>query len=119
MAYNYMALLTMCGACPVCAPTNRSATVSVIDHQYRLWHCVDHMNRRYQHSVKEIEKLRGTAAFEELYKILTRRDGGRDTLPIIRPPTRFPHTCPKCARPAYIGLNQIEHEDSARDKDCR
>lgn len=29
-------------------------------------------------------------------------------------PTRFPHWCPRCGRPAYIGMNQIECSGSCR-----
>ena len=32
---------------------------------------------------------------------------------------RYPHQCTKCGEPAYIGLSEIDHKDSARNKVCR
>lgn len=32
---------------------------------------------------------------------------------------RFPHKCPRCSQPAYIGLNTVEHARSELDSTCR
>lgn len=31
-------------------------------------------------------------------------------------PGRYPHRCPMCSQPAYIGLNSIEHESSGESR---
>jgi hypothetical protein len=32
---------------------------------------------------------------------------------------RFPHKCPRCSQPAYVGLNAVEHARSELDRTCR
>lgn len=49
-------------------------------------------------------------------------DDGRFWFIVLRPPaanrSRFPHQCPRCARPAYLGLLEVEHADEAAARAC-
>jgi hypothetical protein len=91
--------------CPVCRANGRPDQVIVdiffVDDTFT---CAAHTPWGWlagtQHTADELESCRKT-----------------DKIACVDP--NYPGTCTRCKKPAYVGLNEIDHKDPARNKVCR